>query len=213
MHNKRISTLQCVLTVISVLAILISNIVVNKQISLPFNIVVSGGLYVFPISYILSDVFSEVYGYKWSRFTCYLTFALNLAMSLIFILVLKSPSASFFTNQAAFETVLGNTPRILAASLIAYVVGDFINDIVFQKMKSRSDSEKGFKTRAFISSVCGGIVDTSVFGLIAFLGQLTIPQIIAINLAETILKLAYELLILPVTCIVVKKVKKYEEEL
>lgn len=212
MNKKKISVLQCVLTVISVLAILISNIVVNKQISLPFNIVVSGGLYVFPISYILSDVFSEVYGYKWSRFTCYLTFALNLVMSLIFILVLKSPGAPYFTNQGAFEIVLGNTPRILAASLTAYVMGDFVNDIVFHKMKGNNDSEKGFKTRAFISSVCGGIIDTSVFGLIAFFGQLTIPQIIAINIAETLLKLAYELLILPVTCIVVKKVKKYEEE-
>lgn len=208
--QKKISILQCVLTVISVVSILLSNIVVNKQIGLPFDIIVSGGLYVFPISYILSDVFSEVYGYKWSRFTCYLTFALNLIMALVFVLVLKSPSASCFTNQAAFEAVLGSTPRILAASLIAYVLGDFVNDKVFQFMKQSNGIEQAFGKRAFLSSVCGGLVDTSVFGIIAFLGVLSFKEIIIMNIAETILKLVYELAILPITKRVVKIVKKVE---
>lgn len=210
--KKNISSLQCVLTVVSVVAILLSNLVVNKQIGLPFGIVVSGGLYIFPISYILSDVFSEVYGYKWSRFTCYLTFALNLFMVVIFYLVLKSPSAECFTNQQAFEIVLGNTPRILVASLIAYVLGDFVNDIIFHKMKQQAVEGKGFKTRAFMSSVFGGLVDTSVFGLIAFLGVLSIKDIIIMNIAETILKLVYELAILPVTHKAVQIIKKWEEQ-
>lgn len=197
--KKQISTLQTVLTVISVVAILLSNIVVNKQIQLPFGITVSGGLFVFPISYILSDLFSEVYGYKWSRFTCYLTFALNLFMVLVFTLVLKAPSATYFENQVAFELVLGNTPRILIASLSAFVLGDWVNDKVFQQMQNKHKGIEGFTKRAFISSVCGGLVDTSIFGILAFAGVLSIKDIIIINVAETVLKLIYELMVLPLT--------------
>lgn len=210
--NKKISTLQCVLTVVSVASILLSNIVVGKQIQLPLGITVSGGLFVFPISYILSDLFSEVYGYKWSRFTCYLTFALNLFMVTVFTLVLKSPSASYFENQAAFEIVLGNTPRILLASLIAYILGDYVNDRIFRRMKNKHSGIDGFLSRAFISSVCGGLVDTTVFGLIAFIGVLSIKDIIIINVAETVLKLVYELLVLPLTKRLTVATIKYENE-
>ena len=78
MNKKNISLLQCVLTVLFVSCLLISNVITAKQVLLPFNITMTGAVFIFPITYILSDLFSEVYGYKWSRFTCYLALAMNL---------------------------------------------------------------------------------------------------------------------------------------
>ena len=76
--KKKFSFLQLILTLLFVLALVISNIITTKQVQLPFNIVTTGGFFIFPITYILSDIFSEVYGYKWSRITCYLGFLANL---------------------------------------------------------------------------------------------------------------------------------------
>ena len=122
------------LTLLFVVSLLISNIITSKQVLLPFNITMTGAVFIFPITYILSDVFSEVYGYKWSRITCYLAFLFNLFMVLVFSAVIKTPAPSYWTNQEAFQTVLGNTPRILASSLLAFVVGDLVNDKIFKNI-------------------------------------------------------------------------------
>ena len=134
---KKPSNLQAILTVLFVSAMLISNIITSKQLLFPFGITMTGAIVIFPITYILSDVFSECYGYKWSRITCYLAFAMNLLMVAVFTLTINLPAPSYWGNQEAYQTVLGNTPRVLVSSLLAYVVGDFVNDKIFQKMKSK----------------------------------------------------------------------------
>jgi uncharacterized integral membrane protein (TIGR00697 family) len=133
MKEKKISLLQMILTLLFVVSLLISNIITSKQMLLPFGIVMTGAVVIFPITYILSDIFSEVYGYKWSRLTCYLAFIFNLFMVIIFTIVIKSPAPDYWLNQNAFEVVLGNTPRILFASLTAFMLGDFVNDKVFKR--------------------------------------------------------------------------------
>ena len=122
MKNKKISVLQMLLTMLFVICLVISNIITGKQVQLPFNIVMTAAVVIFPITYILSDVFSEVYGYKWSRFTCYLGFAANLLAVSVFSIVIATPAPDYWTNQAAFEAVLGNTPRVLGASLLAFLL-------------------------------------------------------------------------------------------
>lgn len=211
--KKQISMLQCVLTVIFVTALLLSNITVVKQVALPFNIEVSGGFFVFPITYILSDIFSEVYGYKWSRITSYIAFALNVFMAMVFGLLILAPGTQYFTQQAALEAILGNTPRILIASLTAFVLGDLANDKVFAKMKAKHKDHKGFTARAILSSAVGGVLDTCIFTVVAFLGQLPIMSVLIISLSETLLKLVYEILIMPVTRFVLRKVSEYENNL
>ena len=139
--KKKVSNLQLILTLTFVVCLLISNIVAAKQMLLPFGITMTGAVVVFPIVYVLSDVFSEVYGYKWSRITCYFGFIFNLLMVLIFSIVINSPAPDYWTNQEAFATVLGNTPRMLIASLSAFVIGDFINDKIFDKMKKKHSEE------------------------------------------------------------------------
>jgi len=211
LFGKKVSFLQMFLTLLFVVALLVSNVVTSKQIQLPFGIVMTGGLFVFPITYILSDLFSEVYGYKWSRITCYLGFAFNLFMVLIFSLVIITPAPEYWANQEAFQLVLGSAPRILFASMIAFLIGDFVNDKVFAKMKKRyPNNHNGFGFRAITSSLCGQIVDSLIFMPIAFLGLMPVPVLIQLIVLEIMVKTSYEVFILPLTTIIVKKVSKAE---
>lgn len=210
---KEISMMQLVLTLLFVVSLLISNIITAKQVLLPFGIVMTGAVFIFPITYILSDLFSEVYGYKWSRITCYLAFAANLFMALVFSAVIATPAPDYWMNQEAFQTVLGNTPRVLFASLLAFVVGDFVNDRVFKKMKEKHPNDhKGFGLRAILSSVCGELVDSLIFLPIAFIGLMPIQTLAVMTAMQVLIKTGYEIIILPITKLVVKKVSKAERK-
>lgn len=210
---KEISMMQLVLTLLFVVSLLISNIITAKQVLLPFGIVMTGAVFIFPITYILSDLFSEVYGYKWSRITCYLAFAANLFMVLVFSAVIATPAPDYWMNQEAFQTVLGNTPRVLFASLLAFVVGDFVNDRVFKKMKEKHPNDhKGFGLRAILSSVCGELVDSLIFLPIAFIGLMPIQTLAVMTAMQVLIKTGYEIVILPITKLVVKKVSKAERK-
>lgn len=212
-EKNKISKLQLILTTLFVVALLVSNVITSKQVLLPFGITMTGAVFIFPITYILSDLFSEVYGYKWSRFTCYLGFFMNLFMVLVFQAVIVTPAPDYWTNQAAFQTVLGNTPRVLFASLLAMMVGDFVNDRVFRRMKERHpNTHRGFGWRAILSSVCGELVDSLIFLPLAFIGQMPIATLAVMTVSQVVIKTGYELVILPVTKIIVNKVSKYEME-
>lgn len=208
--KKTISNIQLYLTVLSVTALLVSNIISAKQFLLPFGITMTGAVIVFPITYILSDLFSEVYGYKWSRITCYLGFAMNLFMVLVFQAAIATPAPDYWMNQEAFQTVLGNTPRILAASLLAFVVGDFVNDRVFRKMKAKHEGMRGFAGRAIMSSFCGEVVDSAIFIPLAFIGQMPLKTLLIMGVTQVCLKVGYEIVIVPVTTAITRKVASIE---
>lgn len=208
--KKTASKIQVILTVLYVSALLIANIITAKQMVLPFGLTMTCAIFIFPVTYILSDVFSEVYGYKWSRFTCYLSFAMNLVMVLFFQLSIATEAPAHWTDQAAFETVLGNAPRILAASLLAYVMGDFVNDRVFQRMKQRRKGTEGFAARAIISSLVGEMVDSSIFIPLAFIGQMPMGTMLIMAATEVCLKVGYEIVIVPITTSVAKKLSRLE---
>lgn len=214
MKKERISFLQVCLTIVFVTAMLISNVITAKQVLLPGGITMTGAVFIFPITYILSDVFSEVYGYKWSRITCYFAFSMNLFMVIVFGLVILTPAPSYWTNQEAFATVLGSTPRVMGASLLAYVIGDFVNDRVFRKMKEKHSNElKGFGVRAIVSSFFGELCDSLVFLPIAFIGLMPLETLATMTVCQVLIKTGYEIIILPLTTLVAKKAKKYEEEI
>lgn len=208
--KKTISTAQCWLTVLSVSGLLISNIITAKQMVLPFGITMTCAIFIFPITYILSDVFSEVYGYRWSRITCYMGFLMNILMVGVFQLAIATKAPSYWTNQEAFATVLGAAPRTLAASLSAFVIGDFVNDKVFQKMKEKRNGLDGFSLRAIASSFCGEVIDSLVFIPFAFLGTMPTQTLITMGITQVLLKTGYEIVILPLTSLTVKSLSKYE---
>lgn len=210
---NNISFLQLSLTLLFVVSLLVSNVITSKQVQLPFGIVMTGAVFIFPITYVLSDLFSEVYGYRWSRRTAYLGFAANLFMVVIFSLVIISPSPSFWPHQEAFKTVLGNTPRILFSSLLAYMVGDLVNDKLFQRMKVKyPTTHKGFGWRAILSSIAGELVDSLIFLPLAFLGQMPISNLVVMVIMQVVIKTGYEIVILPVTYKVVHLVSAYEKK-
>lgn len=213
MEKKRqsYSLVQIILTVLFVSCFLISNILAVKQIQLPFGITMTSAVYIFPIVYILSDVFSEVYGYKWSRMTCYMAFAMNILMVVFFELAIITKAPAYYTMSDAVKSVLGSSFRTLVASLTAYVAGDFVNDVVFREMKKRHKSEmKGFGLRAILSSLCGEIVDSSIFIPIAFIGLMPTKNLIIMGITQVVLKVAYEIIILPFTSLTACKLTKYE---
>ena len=133
-------------------------------------------------------------------------------MVIIFNLVIKTPAPSHWLNQEAFETVLGSTPRILYASLLAFVLGDLANDRIFKIFKDKHPKDhKGFEFRAIISSVCGELVDSLIFLPLAFLGQMPVTTLIIMTISQVVIKTLYELIILPITRIIVHQVSKYEQ--
>lgn len=139
---------------------------------------------------------------------------MNLFMVIVFSLVIITPAPDYWTNQEAFQTVLGNTPRILFASLLAMLVGDFVNDKVFKKMKEKHPTtHRGFGWRAILSSLCGELVDSLIFLPIAFIGQMPVSTLIEMTIMQVLIKTGYELVILPVTRIVVEKISAHENKL
>ena len=208
---KNISFVQMVLTLLFVVALLVSNVITSKQVLLPGGIVMTGAVFIFPITYILSDVFSEIYGYRWSRLTCYMGFAANLFMVIVFSLVIVTPAPDFWTHQEAFQTVLGNTPRIWVASMLAFMIGDLVNDKVFRRMKQKyPTTHQGFGWRAIISSFAGEVIDSAIFLPLAFIGQMPVESLIQMMIAQVFIKTGYEVMILPVTYRVVKFISKLE---
>ena len=211
--KKTNSKLETALTVLFVTCFLISNILAGKQFQLPFNITMTGAVIVFPITYILSDLFSEVYGYEWSRKTCYMAFAMNMLMVVFFEIAIHTPSPSYWTNQEAFQTVLGSTPRVLLASMLAFLFGDWANDKVFAKMKEKHLNEmKGFGARAILSSLIGEMCDSLIFIPIAFMGTMPFETLVIMGITQVSLKTLYEIIILPLTTYFTRKASIYESE-
>lgn len=214
--KKKVSPLFMLLVVINTVAMLISNIIACKVFSIGFA-VLPCAVIVFPITYILSDVFSEVYGYKWSRRTAWIAFGANLFMVLIFALANVIPGIDP-TISEGMKNVLGTTPWALAASLTAYMVGDLMNDKVFRKLKERN-GDKGFWYRAIISSLVGELCDSLIYIPLGmnilpklFLGFefMSWKQILIAIPTQALCKTIYESCIVPLTAIVARKTKEYE---
>jgi len=212
--NKKFSALQMFLTTFFVMVLIISNIIANKQVQLPFGITMPAAIILFPITYILSDLFSEVYGYKWSRLTNILGLIMNLFTVMVFMIAISMPAPSHFELQTEFSKVLGSTPRILFASIMGIYIGDLLNDITFAMMKKKHiNSHKGFRSRAIISSLVGQFGDSLVFIPIAFYGLMPFQVMLNTIIMQPIIKVAYEILILPITNYLVLKLSDYEKNL
>lgn len=188
--------------------LLISNILATK-ILLIGTWAAPAGVLIFPIAYILNDVITEVWGFGKARMIIWTGFVVNLIAVLFFSLGIAIPGAPFWQNQEAFSTVLGSTPRIVIASLSAYLIGSFLNAFVMSRMKVATKG-KGFSVRAILSTLVGESADSLIFIAIAFAGTFPASVLIVMIFTQAMLKTAYEILILPVTLQVVKLVKRVE---
>ena len=209
--KEKISNLQMTLTLLMILCLVLSNIIVVKSIDL-FGIKAlanTASFLVFPITYVLSDVFSEVYGYKWSRKTATWAFLGTALCSIVFALTIAIPGNDAWTNQKALVAILGNTPKILLASLLAFWFGDWANDRVFQFMKKHSKNGKGFLFRSIGSSLVGKYVDGFIF---TFIGLSFLPLSTKLIMVANcpFIQVCLETILFPITSLVAKKVKKVE---
>lgn len=210
--DKKVSPLQMSLTLLLVICLILSNIMVVKPIDL-FGIkqlANTCAIITFPVTYMLSDVFSEVYGYKWSRVTATWAFIGTVLCSAMFSLMIAMHGNESWQLQEALKSILGNTPQIAFASVVAFWLGDLANDKVFNYMINKNSSEKLFGVRAIMSSLAGKYVDGFVF---TFLGLSFLPLSVKVIMVVNcpFVQVCVETLMLPITTIVMKKVKKIEQ--
>jgi len=202
------SSLFLILTALFITCLLISNIIASKLMQIG-GVVLPSAVILFPVTYILADVFTEVYGFKKTRLVIWLGFGANAFMSLIFMIAIGLPHPDFFQNQAAYATVLGSTPRILLASLAGYWAGEFSNSIVMSVLK-KITAGRFLWTRTIGSTVVGEGLDTVLFIGIAFAGTVPAGALAGMMLAQYLFKVSYEVLFTPLTYLVVGFIKRKE---
>ncbi|HHW60800.1 MAG TPA: queuosine precursor transporter [Syntrophomonadaceae bacterium] len=206
--SPQISVPFMIITCLFVTCLLITNIVAGRLIYL-FGMNLTADLFLFPITYIFGDVLTEVYGFKKARLTIWLGFAANLLMSVFFMIIITLPYPEFWQHNNAYNTVLGFTPRLVAASLTAYFIGEFSNSIVLSKMKILTQG-RHLWARTIGSTIVGQGLDTFVFMLIAFSGLYSWPIFFSMVLAQYLWKVGYEVLATPLTYLFVGWLKKKE---
>lgn len=188
--------------------LLISNLAATKLIAIG-PILTDGGAVLFPLIYVLNDVLTEVYGYKYARRAIWTGFGIMILAVVTFTIVRYLPASPDYTDQAAFESVLGFFPRIVLASLVAYLVGSFLNSYVLAKLKVRTQG-KSLWLRLVSSTAVGELVDTVLFALIAFGGIFTGSDMLIFIAIGWGFKTMVEIIMLPVTYRVIAFLKRRE---
>lgn len=191
------------------MCLVLSNILAVKQFEI-FGFPSTAGLIIFPISYVINDCITEVWGFRKARLIIWIAFAVNFLAILLFQASVALTPAPHWTMQNSYASVLAQTPRIALASLLAFLVGSFLNSYVMSKMKILHKGKK-FGQRAIASTLVGEMADTFVFTTIAFLFVIPTSVVFQIIVVETIAKTLFEILVLPITRRVVNYVKLTEE--
>jgi uncharacterized integral membrane protein (TIGR00697 family) len=196
------------ITGLFVAVLLISNVASTKIVDLGW-FTFDGGTLLFPLSYIFGDILTEVYGYQRSRKVIWLGFLSAAVMSLTVAVVGALPPARDWAHQQAYEQILGLTPRIVLASLVAYWAGEFSNSFVLAKLKLVTNG-RWLWTRTIGSTLVGEGADTALFVTIAFTGTLEPGMLLAVAVSNYVFKCGVEVLFTPITYAVVGKLKKAE---
>jgi hypothetical protein len=196
------------LVALFVTCLIAANITAVKLISL-YGLLLPAAIVIFPVSYILGDVLTEVYGFRQARRVIWLGFLCNLIVVAAIWVGLVLPAASFWDGQEAYERILGATPRILAASFLAYLVGEFANAFVLAKMKIATEG-RFLWARTIGSTLVGQGLDSLVFITLAFAGVIPLSALATAIVTQWLVKSAYEAAATPVTYLVVGYLKRSE---
>ncbi len=197
-----------VVAVLFVAFLMISNTVASKIVLL-FGFVLPGSVILFPFTYIFGDILTEIYGYHGSRPIIWAGFGASLLMAICYFLVQTLPPAPFWQNQAAFEAILGQTPRIVVASLLAYICGEFANSFTLSRLKVATKG-KHLWMRTIGSTITGQGVDTIIFIIVAFAGAFAGKELLALVISTYAAKVLVEVLMTPLTYAIVGYLKKKE---
>jgi len=208
-----------IITAVFVTSLIVSNIIAVKLISVgPF--LLPAAILIFPISYIFGDILTEVYGYARARRVIWIGFACNLLAVLIIWVSIELPPAPFWkmrgfesgqSSQQAYRAIFGFTPRILAASFVAYLFGEFLNSFVLAKMKIATTG-RHLWLRTIGSTLIGQLADSVIFISLAFYGTIPLTALVQMIITQWLTKSAYEALVTPFTYLVVNYLKRAEQE-
>ena len=208
--KQQVSVLFMLFSILFCVCLIAANILETKQISV-FGISLTGGLIVFPVSYIINDCVCEVWGFRKERLLIWTGFAMNFFFVTMGALCDWIPGAPYWTNQEGFHAIFGLAPRVAAASFVAFIIGSFANAYVMSKMKIH-DGGKRFSLRAILSTVAGETCDSIIFFPLALGGVVPTEELPKLMLWQVLLKTLYEVIALPLTIRIVRKLKSHEGE-
>ena len=206
--KEKVSVPFMLLGILFNVCLIAANLLETKVIQIG-SLTVTAGLLVFPISYIINDCIAEVWGFKKARLIIWSGFAMNFFVVALGLIAVAIPAAPFWGGEEHFDFVFGMAPRIVAASLMAFLVGSFLNAYVMSKMKVASRG-RHFSARAILSTLAGETADSLIFFPVAFGGIIAWRELLIMMCIQIILKSMYEVIILPVTIRVVKAIKKID---
>ena len=206
--KEKVSVPFMLLGILFNVCLIAANLLETKVIQIG-SLTVTAGLLVFPISYIINDCIAEVWGFKKARLIIWSGFAMNFFVVALGLIAVAIPAAPFREGEEHFDFVFGMAPRIVAASLMAFLVGSFLNAYVMSKMKVASQG-RNFSARAIWSTVVGETADSLIFFPVAFGGVIAWKELLIMMGIQIVLKSLYEVMILPVTIRVVKAIKKID---
>ena len=208
--KQQVSVLFMLFSILFCVCLIAANILETKQISV-LGISLTGGLIVFPISYIINDCVCEVWGFQKARLLIWTGFAMNFFFVAMGALCDWIPGAPYWTNEAGFHAIFGLAPRVAAASFVAFIVGSFANAYVMSKMKIRNKG-RNFSLRAILSTIVGESFDSVIFFPLALGGVVPTEELPKLMLWQVLLKTVYEVIALPITIRIVKALKEHEGE-
>jgi hypothetical protein len=206
--NQTVSVSYMLLGILFCVCLVAANLLETKVVQLG-PLAVTAGLIVFPISYIINDCIAEVWGFRKARLIIWMGFLMNFMVVAMGGIAVWLPAAPFWQGDEAFRFVFGLAPRIAAASLMAFLVGSFINAYVMSRMKLASGG-RHFSARAILSTVAGEGADSLIFFPLAFGGLMPAGELLKMMLVQVVLKTVYEIIVLPVTIRVVRVIKKVD---
>ena len=201
-----------------VTSLIVSNIIAVKLVTL-FGLTLPSAILLFPVAYICGDVLTEVYGYAAARRAIWIGFGCNLVAVTAIVLGGRLPPSPYWTAgvypspeqaQQAYEAILGFAPRLLAASFVAYLAGEFLNAYVMARMKVASGGRRLWM-RTIGSTLVGQGADSVVFLTLAFTGILPPPALVVAVFSQWLIKCAYEIVATPLTYFVVNQLKRSEQ--
>ena len=208
--KQQVSVLFMLFSILFCVCLIAANILETKQISV-LGISLTGGLIVFPISYIINDCVCEVWGFQKARLLIWTGFAMNFFFVAMGALCDWIPGAPYWDNEAGFHAIFGLAPRVAAASFVAFIIGSFANAYVMSKMKIR-DKGRNFSLRAILSTIVGESFDSVIFFPLALGGVVPTDELPKLMLWQVLLKTVYEVIALPITIRIVKTLKEHEGE-
>lgn len=209
-EKPMVSRLFMMIAVTYVTCLLLSNLIAGKMWAVTESITLPAAVILFPVTYILGDVFTEVYGFKNARTVIWLGFGASFFAVAVYLIVIALPHPAFFEAQDAYKTVLGTTPRVAAASFIGYLFGEFSNSMILSKLKVKTNG-RWLWVRTILSTVVGEGFDSVIFITVSFYGTMENGVLLRMILFQYLFKVLYEIIFTPVTYAVTGWLKKKEQ--